>query len=53
MMRATDFLNEMLSEKNLQHHLMTEHINALSSKLVNAGQVPYQNDFSLSDCLGQ
>jgi predicted lipase len=53
MMRATDFLNEMLSEKNLQHHFMTAYINALSSKLVNARQIPYQNDFSITDWFGQ
>lgn len=53
MMRATDFLNEMLSEKNLKHHFMTEYINALSSKLVNARQIPYQNDFSFTDWFGQ
>ena len=52
MMRATDFLNEMLSEKNLQHHFMTAYINALSSKLVNARQIPYQNDFSFTDWFG-
>lgn len=53
MMRATDFLNEMLSEQNLKHHFMTAYINALSAKLVNARQVPYQNDFSFTDWLGQ
>jgi hypothetical protein len=53
MMRATDFLNEMLSEKNLQHHYMTEYLNALTPKLVNARRVPYRNDFSISDWFGQ
>ncbi len=53
MMRATDFLNEMLSEKNLQHHYMTEYLNALTPKLVNARRVPYNNDFSITDWFGQ
>jgi hypothetical protein len=53
MMRATDFLNEMLSEKNLTHHYMTEYINSLTPKLVNAKRVPYQNDFSITDWFGQ
>jgi hypothetical protein len=53
MMRATDFLNEMVSEKNLQHHFMTEYLNALTPKLVNAKRVPYQNDFSITDWFGR
>jgi hypothetical protein len=53
MMRATDFLNEMLSEKNLTHHYMTEYINSLTPKLVNAKRVPYRNDFSITDWFGQ
>ncbi len=52
MMRATDFLNEMLSQKNLQHHFMTEYINLITPKLVNAEHVPYKNDFSISDWFG-
>ena len=53
MMRATDFLNEMLSEKNLTHHYMSEYINSLTPKLVNAKRVPYRNDFSITDWFGQ
>ena len=49
MMRATDFLNEMLNEKNLRHHFMTEYINLITPKLVNAQRVPYENDFSITD----
>ncbi len=49
MMRATDFLNEMITEKNLQHHFMSEYINLITPKLVNSKQVPYQNDFSIYD----
>ena len=48
-MRATDFLNEMLSEKNVQHHFMTEYIKLITPKLVNSKQVPYQNNFSIYD----
>ena len=53
MMRATDFLNEMVSEKNLRHHYMTEYINLNTPKQVNAKQVPYQNDFRIYDCIGK
>jgi triacylglycerol lipase len=52
MMRATDFLNEMLTEKNLQHHYMTVYINSITPKLVNAKRVPYENDFSIYDLFG-
>lgn len=52
MMRATDFLNEMLSEKNLQHHFMTVYLNSITPKLANDKRVPYQNDFSISDWFG-
>ena len=52
MMRATDFLNEMVSEKNLQHHYMTVYLNSLTPKKVNAKRVPYDNDFSLTDWFG-
>jgi triacylglycerol lipase len=53
MMRATDFLNEMLTEKNLQHHYMAVYINSITPKLVNAKPVPYQNDFSIYDWIGK
>jgi len=53
MMRATDFLNEMLTEKNLQHHYMTVYINSITPKLVNAKRVPYENDFSIYDWIGK
>lgn len=52
MMRATDFLNEMLTEKNLQHHYMTVYINSITAKRVNASRVPYENDFSVYDWFG-
>ena len=53
MMRATDFMNEMVSTKNLQHHYMAVYINSITPKLVNAKQVPYQSDFSIYDLLGK
>jgi hypothetical protein len=53
MMRATDFLNEMLTEKNLQHHYMVVYINSITPKLVNAKRVPYENDFSIYDWIGK
>ncbi len=53
MMRATDFLNEMVSEKNLRHHYMSEYINLLTPKLVNPKRIPYENDFSIYDWFGQ
>ena len=53
MMRATDFMNEMVTTKNLQHHYMTAYINSITPKLVNAKKVPYQNDFSIVDFLGK
>jgi len=53
MMRATDFLNEMLTEKNLQHHYMAVYINSITPKLVNATRVPYENDFSVYDWFGK
>ncbi|MBT8129104.1 MAG: lipase family protein [Gammaproteobacteria bacterium] len=53
MMRATDFMNEMVSTKNLQHHYMTVYINSITPKLVNAKQVPYKSDFSIVDLLSR
>ena len=51
-MRATDFMNEMVTDKNLTHHFMTTYINMLAPKMVNAKQVPYENDFSIYDWFG-
>jgi triacylglycerol lipase len=53
MMRATDFLNEMLTEKNLQQHYMTAYINSIAPKLVNAKRVPYESGFSIYDWIGK
>jgi hypothetical protein len=52
MMRATDFMNEMVTDKNLKHHFMTTYINMLAPKMVNVKQVPYENDFSIYDWFG-
>ena len=52
MMRATDFMNEMVTDKNLKHHFMTTYINMLASKMVKVKQVPYENDFSIYDWFG-
>lgn len=52
MMRATDFLNETISEKNLQHHYMSLYIQSLSQKQQKPERIPYVNDFNLTDFLG-
>lgn len=52
MMRATDFLNEMMSEKNLQQHYMSLYISSLSQKQLNPKRIPYKNDFKLLDLFG-
>lgn len=46
MLRATKFLSEPLSEKNLQHHFMSEYLALIEAKTGNAEWVPYKNDFS-------
>ena len=52
MMRATDFFNEMISEKHLQQHYMSLYIKSLSQKLRNPQRVPYENNFSIYDFFG-
>ena len=52
MLRATDFLNENISEKNLQQHYMSLYIKSLSQKQANPERVPYVNDFSINDWFG-
>ena len=47
MLRATDFLNEVISEKNLQEHFMAGYINSLKLKQVNPQQIPYKNNFNI------
>jgi len=53
MMRATDFLNEMIGEKHLQQHYMSLYIKSLSQKLINPQRVPYENNFSVYDFFGR
>ena len=52
MMRATYFLNEMISEKHLQQHYMSLYIKSLSQKLRNPQRVPYKSNFSINDLFG-
>ncbi len=52
MLRATDFMNEMITQKNLQHHFMNEYINLITPKMVNARQVPYENNFDFFGWFG-
>ncbi|WP_455222251.1 lipase family protein [Kaarinaea lacus] len=46
MLRATKFLVEPLSEKNLQNHFMSEYLALIEAKTSNAEWIPYKNDFS-------
>ena len=52
MMRATDFLNDMPSEKHLNNHFMTTYINHLKSKQDSAVEIEFKSDFKLSDWFG-
>ena len=52
MMRATDFLTEMIGQKNLQQHSMSLYIKSLSEMLVNPQPVPYENNFSIFNLFG-
>jgi len=52
MMRATDFLNEMISEKHLQQHYMSLYIKSLSQKLSNPQRIPYKSKFNIYDFFG-
>jgi hypothetical protein len=47
MLRATKFLAQPLSEKNLQHHYMSEYLALIAAKTSNAEYVPYKNDLSI------
>jgi hypothetical protein len=53
MMRATDFMNEMITQQNLQHHFMDVYINLITPKMVNAKRVPYESNFSVYDWFGK
>ena len=52
MLRATDFFNDIPNPDNLQNHFMSNYIASLEQKLVQPQQVPYVNDFSISDLFG-
>lgn len=52
MMRATDFLNDMPSEHNLNNHFMSTYISHLKTKLDSPEAVTYKNDFKFSDWFG-
>lgn len=52
MMRATDFLNDMPSEHNLNNHFMSTYISQLKTKLDSPEAVPYKSDFKFSDWFG-
>ncbi len=52
MMRVTDFLNDTISEENLQQHFMQLYIESLSQKLVNPKRVPYKSEFNIYDLFG-
>jgi len=53
MMRATDFLNEMISKKHLQQHYMSLYIKSLSLKIRNPQRIPYKNSFNINSLFGQ
>jgi len=47
MLRATKFLTQTLSEKNLQHHKMAHYLALIEAKTSGAQYVPYKNDLSI------
>jgi len=52
MMRATSFLNDLPSEKNLNNHFMTTYIKHLKTKLDTPVEIKYASDFKFSDWFG-
>jgi len=52
LLRATKFLNEVISEKNIQQHYMSKYISSLELKRANPVRIPYSNSFSISNFLG-
>lgn len=52
MMRVTKFTQEMLSEKNITNHQMTEYIALVGSKIPDARLVPFQNSLNLFNLFG-
>lgn len=47
MMRAGNFLNVVPDESNLQHHMLTEYIQRLETKLQNPKRVSYATGFNI------
>lgn len=47
MLRATKFLAQPLSEKNLRHHQMSYYLALIEAKTSNAQWIPYKNDLSI------
>ena len=47
MLRATKFLAQPLSEKNLRHHQMSYYLALIEAKTSNAQWIPYKNDLSV------
>jgi triacylglycerol lipase len=52
MMRALDFLNDVPSEQHINNHFMSSYIKNLRPKLKSSQEIPYKNDFKLSDWFG-
>ena len=53
MLRATKFTQQMLDEGNLVNHKMDLYMQLLESKLQQAEQIPFENDFNLFNLFGQ
>ena len=47
MLRATKFLAQPLSEKNLRHHQMSYYLALIEAKISDAQWIPYKNDLSI------
>ncbi len=52
MMRATDFLNDIPGEQNINNHFMSTYINHLKNKQVSVREIPFKSDFKFSDWFG-
>jgi triacylglycerol lipase len=53
MLRATKFTQQVLDEGNLVNHKMDLYMQLLESKLQQAEQIPFENDFNLFNLFGQ
>ncbi len=52
MFRASDFLNDVPSERHLKDHFMTTYVNHLKTKLSATKEIKFTSDFKLSDWFG-